>query len=142
MNRLLFLVPVLLLGSIPLACPADETAKEKTVSFRKDIKPILKEKCVHCHNRKTLPGRVSFESAKLAFGKNAQGKEFIVPGKAEQSLIIQSLTAPVFHEKAMPMVGPRPTKKDIEMLRRWISQGAEWPKGLAGTIRPTFIPKE
>lgn len=116
---------------------ADEPAAGQ-VSFAEDIKPLLTEKCVHCHNRKTLPEVFSFESAKRAFVTLKSGQEVIVPGEPEKSLLIIALKSPHGHEKAMPMVGPRPTEDDIELLSEWIKQGAEWPSGPAGRIRPPF----
>ncbi len=115
---------------------------EDPVSFVKQIKPIFREKCVHCHNRKTLPNRISFENAKLAFGKTKAGLVYIIPGDSKKSLIISALSAPHFHEKAMPMVGEGPTKEEIELIRRWIEEGADWPKGLKGKIKPPFLAKE
>ena len=115
---------------------------DEPVSFIKQIKPILREKCSHCHNKKTLPDRVSFENAKLAFGKSKAGLTYIVPGDSKKSVIIMALTRPDFHENAMPMVGPRPTKEEIELIRKWIDEGADWPKGLRGRIKPPFHAKE
>lgn len=135
--RILFtaLVGVLLL------CPAlhaEPVAKGGAVSFRKDIKPVLREKCLHCHNLETLPERVSFESRKLAFAKTAAGQPVIVPGKPEESLMVIFLESPRLHEKTMPMVGPRPNVDEIALIRKWIAEGAEWPAGPAGNIKPIF----
>ncbi len=118
------------------------SADEVTVSFVKDIKPILQERCAHCHNRKTLKDKVSFETAKRAFVKNAAGQSYIVPGKPDESLVVIALESPDTHANAMPMVGPKPTKEDVAMIRRWIAEGADWPKGKEGRIKPTFYPKE
>jgi hypothetical protein len=122
------------------AVVADEPAAR--LSFRDTIKPVLREKCAHCHNRKTLPDRVSFESKKLAFTKTKAGQPIIVPGKPDESLMVIALESPVFHEKAMPLVGPRPNVDEIALIRRWIAEGAEWPDGPAGKIKPLFYPKE
>lgn len=116
--------------------------EEAPVSFVKDIKPILQERCVHCHNRKTLKDKVSFETAKLAFVKNEAGQSYIVPAKPDESLMVIALESPDMHEMAMPMVGPKPTKEDVAIIRRWIAEGADWPKGKEGRIKPTFYPKE
>jgi hypothetical protein len=122
------------------AAVADEPAAK--LSFRDTIKPVLREKCAHCHNRKTLPDRVSFESKKLAFTKTKAGQPIIVPGKPDESLMVIALESSVFHEKAMPLVGPRPNVDEIALIRRWIAEGAEWPDGPAGKIKPLFYPKE
>jgi hypothetical protein len=120
---------------LPFAGRSEESAK---VSFKEAIRPILQEKCAHCHNRETLPDRVSFESAELAFVRSAAGQPIIVPGKPEESLMVIALETPQIHEKAMPLVGPRPNVDEIALIRRWIAGGAEWPEGAAGKIKPLF----
>ena len=133
------LIPIALLA-VTTTAVADEPAGK--LSFRDTIKPILRDKCAHCHNRETLPDKVSFESKKLAFTTTKAGQPIIVPGKPDESLIVIALESPVFHEKAMPMVGPRPNVDEIALIRRWIAEGATWPDGPAGKIKPTFRAKE
>jgi hypothetical protein len=123
----------------PALLSAEEAAK---LSFKETIKPILRGKCAHCHNRKTLPDRVSFESAELAFVKTAAGQSIIIPGKPDESLMVIALESPRIHEKAMPLVGPRPNVDEIKLIRQWIAEGADWPKGPVGRIRPTYKAKE
>lgn len=108
------------------------------VSFEKQIKPVLEEKCMHCHNRETLPDRISFENAKLAFATTKDGKVYIVPGKPEASLLIAAIENPLFHEMLMPMVGPRLTAEEAVIFRRWVTEGAKWPDGKAGDVKVTF----
>jgi hypothetical protein len=133
----------ILLSTFVLAATAAAAAEPVArLSFRDTIKPVLREKCAHCHNRRTLPGKVSFESKKLAFTKTTAGQPIIVPGKPDESLMVTALESSVFHEKAMPLVGPRPNVDEIALIRRWIAEGAEWPDGPAGKIKPLFYPKE
>lgn len=135
--------PPLLSFALVLLSIGSLTAEDaEKVSFTQSIRPILREKCAHCHNRKTLPDRVSFESAKLAFVKTKGGLPILVPGDPEKSFLMRALTSPVVHENAMPMVGPRPTLGEIALIKQWIEEGAEWPKGLRGRILPTFYPTE
>lgn len=121
-----------------LMASTGQGADESKVSFEDTIRPILQEKCAHCHNRETLPERVSFESAELAFTRTAAGQEIIVRGKPAESLLVIALETPRIHEKAMPIVGPRPNVDEIALIRRWIAEGAEWPEGAAGKIKPLF----
>jgi mono/diheme cytochrome c family protein len=125
-----------------VAAVADAAEPVAKRSFRDTIKPVLREKCAHCHNRKALPDKVSFESKKLAFTRTKAGQPIIVPGKPDESLMVLALESPVFHEKAMPLVGPRPNVDEIALIRRWIAEGAEWPDGPAGRIKPLFYPQE
>jgi len=85
-----------------------------------------------------MPDRVSFESSGLAFIRNAAGQGIIVPGKPDESLIVTALETPQIHEKAMPLVGRRPNVDEIALIRRWVAEGADWPPGNAGKIKPRF----
>jgi len=128
---------------VPAASPLTGAAQEAAkISFKDTIKPILREKCAHCHNAETLPDRFSVESAERAFVKTKAGQAIIVPGKPDESLLVMALESPKLHEKAMPMVGPGPNVDEIKLIRQWIAEGAEWPKGPAGKIEPLFRAKE
>lgn len=116
--------------------------KVEPVSFVKEIRPVFEKRCVHCHNRETLPDRVSFEKAEFAFSKDKFGKIYIVPGKPDQSLLVKAIESPNFHEMMMPMVGLRTTKSETKLIRRWVQEGAKWPKGKQGNVKVTFRAKE
>jgi len=135
----ILVIALIALATSPFTGSAQETAK---VSFKDTIKPILQEKCSHCHNVETLPDRFSVESAELAFVKTKAGQAIIVPGKPDESLLVMALESPKLHEKAMPMVGPGPNVDEIKLIRQWITEGAEWPTGAAGKIEPLFRAKE
>ncbi len=139
--RVLFLsASALVLADAPPVTAAEEPTAR--ISFADTIKPILREKCSHCHNRKTLPDKVSFESKKLAFVTTKAGQPIIVPGKPDESLMVIALESPVFHEKAMPLVGEKPNVDEVALIRRWIAEGATWPDGPVGKIKPIFRAKE
>ncbi len=103
--------------------------------FARHVKPILEGKCAMCHNRKTLPGRMSLENREAAFKPAPTGIP-IVPGKPEQSILIANIQSAHAHINAMPPVGERITQDELAVLRKWIADGAEWPKGRAGRLNP------
>ena len=51
----------------------------------------------------------------------------IVPGKPDQSLIVNNLSLTHAPVKTMPPVGNRLTPDETKILRKWISEGAPWP---------------
>lgn len=136
------LTPCAVLAFFLVATASGFAREAEKLSFKDTIKPILREKCAHCHNQETLPDRVSFESAELAFTKTAAGQPIIVPGKPEESLLVIALESPRIHEKAMPLVGPRPNVDEIKLIRQWIAEGADWPKGAVGRIKPFYRAQE
>ncbi|MBL9132292.1 MAG: hypothetical protein JNG86_13900 [Verrucomicrobiaceae bacterium] len=114
-----------------LSFAADETP----VDFVKQIKPILADRCVECHNSETIFGELNLQNAKLAFRKRTTGP-VIVPGAPERSLLLLVLTLPPKEKKAMPATGHRIPKDEVSLVRRWIQEGAKWPEGADGAIEP------
>ena len=154
-HLLLQLVPALALGLLASSCDTtpDPSVVEAipdrivaprqalSVSFEKEIKPLLEKSCVNCHNRKTLPERVSFESRTEAFA-SPRNTPVIVPGKPAESFMIQAIQIDDTAEQAMPPVGHRIAASDVDLLKRWIEEGAHWPTGAAGRIKPTMEIRE
>ncbi|MBI1352950.1 MAG: DUF1553 domain-containing protein [Acidobacteria bacterium] len=117
-------------GLVAVAAAAPPIGPESKVSFNKDVRPILSDKCFTCHGpdeKKRLSGlRLdNFEGATRDLG----GRAAIVPGDPDASEIIRRVT----HEsEALRMppayAGTGKTISDAELgvLRRWIAQGAEY----------------
>lgn len=99
------------------------------IHFTTHVKPVLQAKCVICHNRKTLPA-FSLETRALAFAMPSR----IVPHHPEQSLLI--IKGAHHHQATMPPVGNRLTDDEKRILTAWVAQGATWPAGPSGTLRP------
>lgn len=137
-----FSILICLIAFTGYASSADDGDAPGKISFVKDIKPVFEKRCVHCHNRKTLPDRISFEDAKRAFATDKFGKSYFVPGNPDASLIVVALESADFHEMMMPMVGLRTTPSENAKIRQWIAEGAHWPKGKEGKVKVTFRAKE
>ncbi|HVR72329.1 MAG TPA: PSD1 and planctomycete cytochrome C domain-containing protein [Vicinamibacteria bacterium] len=111
---------------------ADPAARTEVplVSFNKDVRPILADKCFACHgpdrNRREVGLRLDREEgAKLRL---PSGEVAIVPGDPERSALIRRVTEPD-EEQRMPHVSSgkdRLSAAEIGTLRRWIAQGAVW----------------
>lgn len=118
----------------PPAGDGKSGTEPKTVSFTHDVKPVLEAKCLACHSGDSAPWGFRLESKAFAFAKGLSGAR-IVPGSPEHSLIVQLAT--VHHRyAAMPLRGVPLTQVESETLRRWISEGADWPDGRAGLLKP------
>ena len=122
--------------------PENEDKAGKKVSFEEEVKPLLTSTCLPCHHSQTLLGNLNLESRKTAFG-GSDGRAFIVPGEPDSSLIYLVTENP--HGKR-PAFEKMPAMKDIflkpeerDLLRRWIEQGAEWPTGESGWLKPLII---
>ena len=95
--------------------------------FETSVRPLLVKHCYECHGpeSKDLQGGLSLGSRKDII-KGGDSGPAIVPGKPEESLLIDSITYEDIYE--MPPSGKMPDK-DIETLKKWVKMGAPWPKG-------------
>jgi len=116
------------------ACRAED--EKDVVSFATSIKPLLERQCVNCHNSNAMFGDLSLENAEHAF-KTRSKEAVITPGSPEKSLLYQVLTLPRAELKSMPPTGHKISPQDTELVKRWIQQGAGWPKGADGVIKPS-----
>lgn len=130
----LALIALALTACEPAADPAD-AAPDDAVSFASDIRPLLEELCVNCHHQGALMGDLNLENRQLALRPRDDG-ELLVPGEPQQSLFFQVLNLPDDDPAAMPPTGHRIEDHELDLFRRWIEQGAEWPDGADGVIRP------
>ena len=101
------------------------------VEFNRDIRPILSDTCFTCHgpdkaNRQT---ELRFDLEESARADLGEGRRAIVPGDPTRSELYRRVSA---KEEAlrMPPVhsGRKLTDGQIELLKAWIEQGAEWQK--------------
>jgi hypothetical protein len=84
--------------------------------FDKVIAPLLARRCLDCHSGSKPRGKLDLTSRQTALA----GGKFIVPGKAEASLLWQHVNA-----GKMPPKKPLPATEK-ELLRSWINAGAVW----------------
>lgn len=112
-----------------------QAAMSGKVSFKKHVAPVLESRCLPCHNGKTMPNLFSMTSRAAAFQAGALGPR-IVPGSPDQSLLFLNPSGTHKAIQVMPPVGNRLTTEDLAILRRWITQGAEWPAGNSGRLSP------
>ena len=114
----------------------------RTVEF-KEVKPILTNQCLPCHNSGNLLSHFNLETKEKAF-RTAPTGPFIVPGYPESSRLWTLLTT-VHPQKAeedlMPSHGPPLTDDEKNLIYRWIEQGAIWPGGEEGRLRPIQDPR-
>ncbi len=96
-----------------------------TISFNRDIRPILANNCFACHgpDEKHRETKFHFDTEDGAHAKRG----VIVPGNAAESLLYKRITNPDPDEHMPPPdSGHALTDKQIGLLRQWIDQGAKW----------------
>lgn len=129
--------PVLLLNVLCAAEPIIQQLPkpaETRVDFARDIKPLLENSCLKCHGpiKPKSGNRVDSRDAIIKGGESDQAA--IVPGRSEQSPLVQYI-AGLVPDMEMPPLDSRDehpplTREQIALVRAWIDQGALWPEGV------------
>src|SRR5207302_8875782 len=99
---------------------------EKPVDFNRDILPIHSDACCTCHGPEedSRRGKLRLDTKDDVFADRG-GYRLIVPGNSAASKLYQRL---ISKQTPMPPVSyGRPLiPRQIELLREWIDQGANW----------------
>lgn len=111
---------------------AEKADADNPISFNRDIRPILSDKCFSCHGPDAAVAvnsggfRLDIREGAIVPAE-ASGKVPIIPGNAADSELIKRVKStkpnivmppPSFHAKV--------SDDEIAMLERWIDQGAEY----------------
>jgi hypothetical protein len=108
--------------------------KESEISYNRDIRPLLSDKCFACHgpdaNKRKAGLRLDLQEGAYAELMENKGHFAIVPGSPEESELIKRIesTDPA---KLMPLPEsnlPKLTSEEIELFRKWINNGAKYEK--------------
>ncbi|MEA3213531.1 MAG: hypothetical protein QOE70_6588 [Chthoniobacter sp.] len=111
--------------SLFLLLLAAAEAVAEPVKFNRDIRPILNTHCLKCHGGVKEAGKLNLQFREQALRPGETGEIAVVPGKPEESAFIERLTTDDKSER-MPKKEPPLPKDKIELLRRWIAEGAKW----------------
>jgi hypothetical protein len=113
--------PLLLLPAVLCARGAEP------VRFNRDVRPILSDKCFHCHgpDPKKREADLRLDVREVAVEAKA-----IVPGKPEESEMIARLltTDKTDHMPPRKAKLGELTPAEIDLLKRWIAEGAKYEK--------------
>jgi hypothetical protein len=94
----------------------------KAIEFNRDIRPILSENCYNCHG----PAK-STRKADLRLDTKDGALSVVTPGKPKDSFLWQRIISVDEHERMPPAKsGKKLTQLQIDLLKRWIEQGAPW----------------
>ncbi|HYV29331.1 MAG TPA: DUF1553 domain-containing protein, partial [Candidatus Eisenbacteria bacterium] len=113
------------------------------VDFNRDIRPIFSDICSACHgpddNKRKAGLRLDVKES--AFKPTKSGAVPIVPGDTKNSELLKRVTSTDDDERMPPpKSGKKLTTAQIDLLRRWIEQGAEYKSHWAfiAPERPDF----
>lgn len=115
--------------------PGPVAPAQASVSFARDILPVMEASCLSCHGADVQLGKLDLRTRESAIRGGDRGPA-LVPGNAEQSKLLRMIAG--VEEPAMPMGLEPLTAKQIASFRAWIDQGAAWeaPVTFAKDIQP------
>src|ERR671913_463738 len=130
-----FVVPAILfigLGSAPALLWHSATLRAQSpvkVDFARDVQPIFQQNCIGCHGPTQQMSGFRLDRRRDAMKGGSLGA-VIGPGNSAGSRLYQRLIGPNFGPQMPPTGALRP--EQVEIIKNWIDQGAEWPDHLAG----------
>jgi len=96
------------------------------VLFNRDVRPVLSENCLYCHgpdaNHRQADLRLDLREAAIEM-------QAIVPGDPDASELIRRIESDDPDEQMPPADSHKSlTPQQVELLRRWVQEGAEYQK--------------
>ncbi len=120
-----------ILLSVPLAGAGWQAPRPEKVSFEQEVLPLFQQKCHHCHGSSQQNSGLDLRTREDVLRGGLQGPA-MVPGEPQESRLYRRAAG--LEEPSMPLDG-RLSGDEIEILRRWIAEGAEWDnQPMPGTV--------
>src|SRR5258708_5003214 len=120
MHRITVFALSTLVGIAAAPARSAEPTDNKPVDYTRDIKPILSSHCYACHG----PDEGKRKAKLRLDERDSALKKVIVPGKADQSSLVERTISHDPEEMMPPPAskkGPL-TKEQVELLKRWINE--------------------
>src|SRR4051794_37877209 len=135
LNRGLIALATLFLPIVIVAQPRPALQGQPAhVDFVRDVRPIFEAHCFECHGPSQQMSGYRLDRRRDAM-RISDGGTVIGPGNSAGSRLYLRITG-AGYGAAMPPTG-RLEPAQIETVRRWIDEGAEWPDAAAGDETPT-----
>jgi hypothetical protein len=134
--RGLFLA-TLCVHSLPSAKGADAHTAVATLSFQRDVLPILSNKCFVCHGPDAEEGMLRLDSLELATEDRGGYRAIAVDAKGKSAAESSELVKRI-HDVDEPMPPAEAehqlTDPERDLLTRWVEQGAEYRRHWAFVV--------
>jgi hypothetical protein len=113
----------------PLAAQEKQAPAAAPIDFSRDIRPILSENCFVCHgpDEQQRKAKLRLDTRGGALAKLRGAGHAVVPGKPSDSAMMQRILTEDPSERMPPLKSNKKlTATQIELLKRWIEQGAPY----------------
>jgi mono/diheme cytochrome c family protein len=121
---------VALMGLLAGVGAADLT----TVSYERQIKPILTDRCYSCHGAQKQKGQLRLDSP-AAIQTGGKSGAVVVAGHPDKSSLYARLLLPKDDDDVMPAKGDPMAHDQCELIRQWIASGADFADPVAGAAK-------
>ncbi len=121
-----------------------EQPSHNVISYPRDIRPVLADKCFHCHGTDATARKADLRlDQEESAHKVRKGNAAIAAGSLERSELIRRIFSDHESEKMPPPESPRQlAANEKEMLRRWVEQGAKYERHWAFDPPRRSLPPE
>lgn len=109
----------------PMPLRANDQKQASAIDFRRDVQPILAQRCFRCHGPDQAEGGLRLSSRDGAFAELDSGERAVVVGKPQESALLHRVTTDD-DTLRMPPEGKPLKPEQVEILSRWIAEGAAW----------------
>lgn len=107
---------------------ASEPSAAASADFNQPtIQSLLQDHCVSCHGGVKKRGGFSVVSLEPMLGKGDSDVPIVVPGKPEASLLWHRVQTDDVSQRMPPEDQPPLTTEEVDLMKRWIQDGAHWP---------------
>lgn len=96
-----------------------------TVSYYKDVRPILQQHCQGCHQPALAKGDYVMTGHADLLKKTDSDVFGIVPGKAADSAVYQQIIPQKGEKPKMPRGKDPLSDREVKIIEKWITQGAK-----------------
>jgi hypothetical protein len=114
--------------AIALTILAGGLRADDKVDFARDIRPILSDACFLCHGPDPTQRKADLrlDTRDGALGESAGGHPFVAGNPAESEAWIRIVSDDSEQKMPPPKSGKKLSPRQIELIRKWIEQGAHW----------------
>jgi mono/diheme cytochrome c family protein len=94
-----------------------------------EVRAVFEGKCLECHNPDKTKGKLLM-TTREGFLKGGESGAALLGVAADQSELVKRLVLPKDHDDIMPPKGGPLPAAEIDVIRRWVAEGAAWPAGV------------
>jgi hypothetical protein len=122
-----------ILADQPKPAVAVKATPSNSVTFAKDVLPVLQVKCIRCHGEEKKRGRLDLRSP-AGLAKGGDSGPAVTPGPATASLLWNKIVT-----QEMPPGKEKLSAGEMEVVRTWIESGAREALSLDSPVTSSAI---